>query len=65
MEGINAELGLVASDDARLDNLLEKSESEIVSGGKAEKTLISLVAPVVAKLCKQFVRVPQVTTCDR
>lgn len=52
--GINAELGLAASEDAILDTLAEKAEKEIVSGGSSEKNLIGECAPFLSKLCKNF-----------
>ncbi|ERN16221.1 hypothetical protein AMTRI_Chr01g129540 [Amborella trichopoda] len=51
---INAELGINASDDAKLDSLSEKAEKEIVSGNNAGKNLIGLCAPVLTKLCRNF-----------
>ncbi|KHG09428.1 Condensin complex subunit 1 [Gossypium arboreum] len=43
--GINAELGLAASEDAVLDTLAERAEKEIVSGSYSEKNLIGECAP--------------------
>ncbi|KAL2895885.1 Condensin complex subunit 1 [Bienertia sinuspersici] len=39
-KGINAELGVAASEDAILDSLADKAEREIVSGGSDEKNLL-------------------------
>ncbi|XP_018499140.1 condensin-1 complex subunit CAP-D2 isoform X1 [Pyrus x bretschneideri] len=52
--GINAELGLAASEDAVLDTLSEKAEKEIVGGGSTEKNLIGHCAPFLSKLCRNF-----------
>ncbi|AEE79606.1 binding protein [Arabidopsis thaliana] len=52
--GINAELGLAASDDALLDTLAERAEREIVSGGSVEKNLIGECATFLSKLCRNF-----------
>lgn len=52
--GINAELGLAASEDAVLDILSERAEKEIISGGSTEKNLIGLCAPFLSKLCRNF-----------
>lgn len=52
--GINAELGLAASEDAILDSLSERAEKEIISGGSAEKNLIGHCAPFLSKLCRNF-----------
>ncbi|KAH9319750.1 hypothetical protein KI387_021519, partial [Taxus chinensis] len=51
---INAELGVSASEDARLDSLAEKAEKEIISGRQNQKFIIGLCAPTVAKLCRNF-----------
>ncbi|XAR69601.1 hypothetical protein NMG60_11001254 [Bertholletia excelsa] len=51
--GINAELGLAASQDAMLDTLSEKAEKEIVSSG-SKKHLIGYCAPFLSKLCRNF-----------
>ncbi|CAN6444040.1 unnamed protein product [Victoria cruziana] len=56
---IDRELGLAASDDARLDSFSEQAEKEIVSGGSTEKNLIGLCAPLVAKLCRNFTLMQQ------
>ncbi|KAL8493831.1 hypothetical protein ACS0TY_024848 [Phlomoides rotata] len=53
-EGINSELGIAASEDAMLDNLAERAEKEIVSGGHAGKNLIGDCAPFLSKLCRNF-----------
>ncbi|KAI4381539.1 hypothetical protein MLD38_007604 [Melastoma candidum] len=53
--GINAELGLAASEDALLDSLAEKAENEIVSGSFTSKNLIGACAPFLSKLCRNFV----------
>ncbi|XP_057947732.1 condensin-1 complex subunit CAP-D2 isoform X2 [Malania oleifera] len=53
-DGINAELGLAASDDAILDMLSERAEKEIVSCVSAEKNLIAHCAPFLSKLCRNF-----------
>ncbi|CAN4109193.1 unnamed protein product [Withania somnifera] len=52
--GINAELGLAASEDAFLDTLSEKAEKEIVSGGSRERNLIGHCAPFLSKLCRNY-----------
>ncbi|KAK6941728.1 Condensin complex subunit 1, N-terminal [Dillenia turbinata] len=52
--GINAELGLAASEDAILDTLSERAEKEIVSGGAVAKNLIGFCAPFVSKLCRNI-----------
>ncbi|XP_052175354.1 condensin-1 complex subunit CAP-D2 [Diospyros lotus] len=52
--GINAELGLAASEDAMLDTLSERAEKEIVSGGSIDKSLIGHCAPFLSKLCRNF-----------
>ncbi|PIA48168.1 hypothetical protein AQUCO_01400624v1, partial [Aquilegia coerulea] len=52
--GINAELGLAASDDAILDALSEKAEKEIVSGASVDKNLIGQCTPLLSKLCSNF-----------
>ncbi|XP_068660218.1 condensin-1 complex subunit CAP-D2 [Aristolochia californica] len=52
--GINAELGIAASEDAILDVLSERAEKEIVSYGSVEKNLIGYCAPFISKLCRSF-----------
>ncbi|KAK2987347.1 hypothetical protein RJ640_023648 [Escallonia rubra] len=52
--GINAELGLAASDDAMLDILSTRAEKEIVAGGSTEKNLIGHCAPFLLRLCRNF-----------
>ncbi|MCD7446306.1 hypothetical protein HAX54_000116 [Datura stramonium] len=52
--GINAELGLAASEDAFLDTLSERAEKEIVSGGSCERNLIGHCAPFLSKLCRNY-----------
>lgn len=52
--GINAELGLAASEDAFLDTLSERAEKEIVSGGSRERNLIGYCAPFLSKLCRNY-----------
>ncbi|KAL2456135.1 hypothetical protein Adt_46932 [Abeliophyllum distichum] len=52
--GINAELGLAASEDAMLDGLAERAEKEIISGGRTEKNLIGHCASFLSKLCRNF-----------
>ncbi|KAL5546545.1 hypothetical protein UlMin_006232 [Ulmus minor] len=52
--GISAELGLAASEDAILDTLTERAEKEIVSGGFDEKNLIGHCATFLSKLCRNF-----------
>lgn len=61
VENIDAELGLAASEDARLDSLLEKTESEIISGESSRKFLIGAMAPIVAKICRNSGLMQQVT----
>lgn len=53
-DGINAELGLAASEDAIVDSLSEKAEKEIVSGDSGGKNLIGHCAPFLSKLCRNF-----------
>ena len=53
-DGINAELGVAASEEAVLDILSERAEKEIVSGVLTEKYLIGLCAPFLSKLCRNF-----------
>ncbi|XP_059295727.1 condensin-1 complex subunit CAP-D2 [Lycium ferocissimum] len=52
--GINAELGLAASEDAFLDTLSERAEKEIVSGSSCERNLIGHCAPFLSKLCRNY-----------
>ncbi|XP_023527692.1 condensin complex subunit 1 [Cucurbita pepo subsp. pepo] len=52
--GINAELGLAASEDAIIDSLSEKAEKEIVFGNSGGKNLIGQCAPFLSKLCRNF-----------
>lgn len=52
--GINAELGITASEDAVLDILAEAAEKEIVSGGSNTKHLIGSCAHFLTKLCRNF-----------
>ncbi|KAG9458101.1 hypothetical protein H6P81_002609 [Aristolochia fimbriata] len=52
--GINAELGITASEDAELDALSDRAEKEIVSCGYAVKNLIGYCAPFISKLCRSF-----------
>lgn len=52
--GINAELGVSASDDAMLDSLADKAEREILSGGSDEKNLLGYCAGFLSKLCRNF-----------
>ncbi|XP_010672998.2 condensin-1 complex subunit CAP-D2 [Beta vulgaris subsp. vulgaris] len=52
--GINAELGVAASEDAILDSLADKAEREILSGGSDEKNLLGFCAPFLSKLCRNF-----------
>lgn len=51
-ENISKELGLNASEDAKLDDIVEQAEKEIVSGVKNRTFLIGAIAPIVVKLCK-------------
>eukprot|EP00250_Pteridium_aquilinum_P008672 c18119_g1_i1 orf=229-4548(+) len=53
-ENISAELGVAASEDARIDVLQERTEKDIVSGGYSRKFLISSCAPLVAKVARNF-----------
>lgn len=53
-DGITAELGLAASEDAILDTLSERAEKEIVSGSSVEKNVIGCCAPFLLKLCRNF-----------
>ncbi|XP_016457670.2 condensin-1 complex subunit CAP-D2-like [Nicotiana tabacum] len=52
--GINAELGFAASEDAFFDTLSERAEKEIVSGGSCERNLIGYCAPFLSKLCRNY-----------
>ncbi|KAG1371126.1 condensin complex subunit 1 [Cocos nucifera] len=54
VQGINAELGLGASEDAIIDSLSERAEKEIVSSGCVEKNLLGYCAPFISKLCRNF-----------
>ncbi|XP_042942154.1 condensin complex subunit 1 isoform X3 [Carya illinoinensis] len=51
---INAELGLASSEEAILDNLSDKAEKEIISGGSSEKNLIGHCASFLSKLSRNF-----------
>ncbi|KAK9148479.1 hypothetical protein Scep_007236 [Stephania cephalantha] len=51
---INSELGLAASEDAKLDALAGIAEKEIVSASSVEKNLLGHCAPFVSKLCRNF-----------
>ncbi|KAL3693566.1 hypothetical protein R1sor_007217 [Riccia sorocarpa] len=51
-ENISKELGLNASEDAKLDDITEQAENEIVSGYMNRKFLIGGIAPIVVKLCR-------------
>lgn len=59
--GINAELGLAASEDAILETLSERAEKEIVSGGSAQKNLIGHSALFLSKLCRNFTLMQKVS----
>ncbi|KAH9608195.1 hypothetical protein KSS87_015780 [Heliosperma pusillum] len=52
--GINAELGVAASEDAILDSLADRAEKEILSGGSHEKNLLGCCAPFLSKTCRNF-----------
>ncbi|KAK9726023.1 hypothetical protein RND81_05G185100 [Saponaria officinalis] len=52
--GINAELGVAASEDAILDSLADRAEKEILSGGSREKNLLGYCAPFLSKICRNF-----------
>ncbi|KAF8043750.1 hypothetical protein BT93_A1921 [Corymbia citriodora subsp. variegata] len=52
--GINAELGLAASEDAFLDSLAERAEKEIISCSSSVKNLIGSCASFLSKLCRNF-----------
>ncbi|KAM7505318.1 hypothetical protein LguiB_004222 [Lonicera macranthoides] len=52
--GISAELGLAASEDAIIDTLSARAEKEIVAGGSSEKNLIGHCAPFLSRLCRNF-----------
>ncbi|KAG0620104.1 hypothetical protein M758_4G189600 [Ceratodon purpureus] len=54
VDSIDAELGLAASEDARIDSLLEKTESEIIFGESNKRFLIGAMAPIVAKTCRNL-----------
>lgn len=62
--GINAELGLAASEDAILDTLSERAEKEIVSGDLNEKNLIGHCAPFLSKLCRNYNLMQNVITSN-
>ncbi|KAF6154607.1 hypothetical protein GIB67_010940 [Kingdonia uniflora] len=51
---INAELGIVSSEDAILDTLSERAEKEIISSSFVEKNLIGQCAPFLSKLCRNL-----------
>ncbi|KAH7430593.1 hypothetical protein KP509_08G005100 [Ceratopteris richardii] len=51
-ENISDELGVAASEDARIDILQERAEKDIVSGGQSGKYLIGVCAPLVAKVAR-------------
>ncbi|CAH9068843.1 unnamed protein product [Cuscuta epithymum] len=53
-KGINAELGVAASDDALLDSLAEGAEKEIISGSPDAKHLIGHCAAFISKLCGNY-----------
>ncbi|KAI5084153.1 hypothetical protein GOP47_0000322 [Adiantum capillus-veneris] len=53
-ENINAELGVAASEDVRIDILHERTEKDILSGGQSRKFLIGSCAPLVAKVARNF-----------
>lgn len=63
-DGINAELGLAASEDAIVDSLSEKAEKEIVFGNSRGKNLIGHCAPFLSKLCRNFSLLHKVNVCD-
>lgn len=63
-DGINAELGLAASEDAIVDSLSEKAEKEIVFGNAGGKNLIGHCAPFLSKLCRNFSLMHKVNVCD-
>lgn len=48
---IDVELRLAASEDARLNLLLERTESEIISRKGSQKFLIVAMASIVTKIC--------------
>lgn len=52
VENIDTELGMAASEDARIDSLLERTAIEIISGDRSQKFLIDDMAPIVAKICR-------------
>ncbi|XP_030515808.1 condensin-1 complex subunit CAP-D2 [Rhodamnia argentea] len=52
--GISAELGLAASEDAFLDSLAERAETELISGSSSVKNLIGSCASFLSKLCRNF-----------
>ncbi|PKA58621.1 hypothetical protein AXF42_Ash008908 [Apostasia shenzhenica] len=51
---INAELGIVASDDLLIDTLCERAEKEIVSSSLTDKNLIGYCGHFLSKLCRNF-----------
>ncbi|XP_028550454.1 condensin complex subunit 1 [Dendrobium catenatum] len=51
-DGINAELGIAASDDAIIDSLSERAEKEIISSSSSDKNVIGYFAPFLSKLCR-------------
>lgn len=52
LQGINAELGIAASDDVMIDSLSERAEKEIISSGFSDKTVFGYCAPFLSKLCR-------------
>ncbi|KAK8916374.1 hypothetical protein KSP39_PZI022557 [Platanthera zijinensis] len=54
VQGINAELGIGASDDVIIDSLYEKAEKEIVCSSSSDRNLIGYCAPFLSKLCKNI-----------
>ncbi|XP_020579522.1 condensin complex subunit 1 [Phalaenopsis equestris] len=51
-EGINAELGIAASDDAIIDSFFERAEKEIIASSFSDKNIIGYFAPFLSKVCR-------------
>lgn len=51
---------MAASEDARIDSLLEITESEIITGETSRQFLIGTMAPIVARICRNMGHMQQV-----
>ncbi|CAM6100082.1 unnamed protein product [Calypogeia fissa] len=58
-ESIAAELGLAASEDAKLDDLGAQAETELISGHKTQTFLVGAIAPMVSSLCSNSILMQQ------